>query len=442
VARPPEPLYSEGLFQSLVESLPQCVFSVDLQGRYTYGNSQYLATEKRSLADLLGKTAFDFDPKELAEKYRRDNQQVAQTGVALSVVERHQIGAEQPTFVQCIKTAIYDAQGKVSGVLGVFWDVTPLMEAEAIQKALNQKLQEEMQERTALFASFRAELERQVLERTQALNSTLTRQQELNLELTRTRAELLETEKMAALGGLVAGVAHEINTPVGISLTSASHLLEATVKLRAALSEGALRKSDFSAYVDLAHASAQLIQRNAERAAQLIQSFKQISVDQTTEERREYDLQTYVNEVMTSLRPALRQRQVGVTVRFAAPIMLDGYPGAMAQVLTNLTMNALIHAFKDEGHAIIEISVQSRGDEVEMRFSDNGAGIEPKHLGKIFSPFFTTRRGEGGTGLGLNIIYNIMAQQFAGSIAAESVQGEGTCFSMRFPRVSPLFKLA
>lgn len=257
-------------------------------------------------------------------------------------------------------------------------------------------------------------------------------------ELQSAQQSLLQSEKLASLGSLVAGVAHEINTPVGITLTSASVLLESTEKLQAAMASGSIRKSEIVAYTELASESVQLIISNAERAAHLIQSFKQVAVDQTSEQRRQYALKSYLDEVMASLHPVLRKARAQVTITCPSNIFLDGYPGAMAQVLTNLTMNALTHAFKDEAGGMIEILVEMEDETVCMRFCDNGCGIAPEHIGKIFDPFFTTRRGLGGTGLGLNIVFNIMVKQFGGTITVNSALGKGSCFVLQFPRISPV----
>lgn len=258
------------------------------------------------------------------------------------------------------------------------------------------------------------------------------------LALKEAQQSMVQSEKLASLGGLVAGVAHEINTPVGITLTSASTLLDATERLHKAMMEGAMKKSEIMAYIDTASEGSRLIMKNAERAAHLIQSFKQVAADQTSEQRRHYELKEYIEEVMSSLHPKFKMRQgqkpVQVKVLCPEPIELDGYPGAMAQVLTNLTMNSLTHAFKAVEQGEIEITAEQRGDMVSLKFSDNGCGIPPAYLGKIFDPFFTTNRDNGGTGLGLNIVYNILNKQFGGTIAVQSEVGKGTCFTLKFPR--------
>lgn len=259
-------------------------------------------------------------------------------------------------------------------------------------------------------------------------------------DLQSAQQSMLQSDRLASLGALVAGVAHEVNTPVGITLTSASVLRDATTQLQQTLTSGAIRKSDMTAYVSLAVQSTRLIMANAERAAHLIQSFKRVAVDQTSEQRRKYELDLYLDEVMTSLHPMLKKAGVQVSIECAQPVLLDGYPGAMAQVLSNLTINALTHAFVSGAGGMIKIRAEQTGDQVSLHFCDNGCGIPREIIGKIFDPFFTTRRGQGGTGLGLNIVYNIMCKQFGGSITVRSEPNQETCFLLSFPARSPMLE--
>lgn len=283
---------------------------------------------------------------------------------------------------------------------------------------------------------FRQVLERQTLAVEEA-HASARKTEQAYAQLQSTQQSLVQAEKLASLGGLVAGVAHEINTPVGVTLTSASVLLDATDRLKTQLAQGTIRKSDINAYVEMAVESARLIMTNADRAAHLIQSFKQVAADQTSEQRRSYELRQYLEEIISSLRPKLKQRQTVVSVLCPEPITLDGYPGTLAQIITNLTMNALIHAFANREQGRIEIAAEQVGDQVTLRFSDDGRGIAPEHIERVFDPFFTTQRGSGGTGLGLNIVFNIIVKQLGGTISVQSELGKGTSFLLTFPLVSP-----
>jgi two-component system NtrC family sensor kinase len=256
-------------------------------------------------------------------------------------------------------------------------------------------------------------------------------------ELQRTQATLIQAEKLAALGGLVAGVAHEINTPLGITLTGASVLSDETRRFAAQLQAGQLKKSDVENYLQVAAESVELIQSNANRAAHLVHSFKEVAVDQTSEARREFNLARYLDEVVESLRPTYKRLPIKVRNSCAANIQLDGYPGALAQVVTNLLVNALTHAFPGGAAGHIDLSAQAEGDEVILQFADDGTGIAAEHLAHIFEPFFTTKRGVGGSGLGLHVVYNIVNQRLGGQIQVESTPGQGTRFTLRMPLIAP-----
>ena len=256
-------------------------------------------------------------------------------------------------------------------------------------------------------------------------------------ELKQAQASLVEAEKLAALGGLVAGVAHEINTPLGISLSSASLLAEATRRFATQLDSGQVKKSELQDYLATARESVELILSNAQRAAHLVQSFKQVAVDQTSEARRSFDLAEYLDEVIESLQPTFKRRPVQVRNDCPPGIPMDGYPGALAQVVTNLLVNTLTHAFAAEDSGLIRLSAERLDGEVRLCFEDNGQGIATEHLGHIFEPFFTTRRGSGGSGLGLHLVYNLVNKRMGGQIAVSSTPGQGTHFTLTLPLHAP-----
>ncbi|TWA65957.1 PAS domain S-box-containing protein [Azospirillum brasilense] len=257
-------------------------------------------------------------------------------------------------------------------------------------------------------------------------------------DLKEAQAHLIQSEKMAALGSLVAGVAHEINTPIGIALTGASLVAERTRLIRRDFEAGTLRRPDFADFLEMAGEAAQLMLLNIDRAAQLIQSFKQIAVDQASEERRVFDLRDYIDEVLRSLGVRIKRAAHGVEVDCPADLLIDGYPGALSQVLTNLVMNSIIHGYAPGQHGTLRVTARAVGaDEVELVYADDGRGIPAELHGKVFEPFFTTSRGAGGSGLGLNIVYNIATRKLRGRIALDSAPGRGTTFTLRFPRVAP-----
>lgn len=266
-------------------------------------------------------------------------------------------------------------------------------------------------------------------------------------ELKATQASLVQAEKMASLATLVAGVAHEINTPVGIAYGCATHLDGRTRATHEAFSQGQLKRSELATYMELATESSRLILTNLQRAAALIQSFKQVAVDQTSATRRRFDLRQYLEEIITSLGPRLRSTPHTVHLQCPEGILLNSFPGAFSQVVTNLVINALTHAFPaDEAGAVpagtltlsatllpAATDAENSAGDVELHFADNGCGIPEDHRNLIFEPFFTTRRGSGGSGLGLHIVFNLVTQTLGGSISVASTPGAGTTFIIRLP---------
>ena len=256
--------------------------------------------------------------------------------------------------------------------------------------------------------------------------------QQANRHLAQTHEQLLQSEKMAALGGLVAGVAHEINTPVGIVVTSASVLSRDTKILRLAYQNG-LSEEELEDYLSTAEQSALLIETNATRAADLIQSFKQVAVDQTAGEQRSINLRDYLDETLTSLTPSLKKAATMVQVSGAEDLVVTTYPGALAQILTNLVLNSLIHGFDNRAAGQIHIKVAARNDHIVLCYADNGKGIPPELRSKVFEPFFTTRRDQGGSGLGLHILYNLVTRTLGGSVRIDAAADGGALFVIEFP---------
>lgn len=250
--------------------------------------------------------------------------------------------------------------------------------------------------------------------------------------------QLVQTEKLAGLGALVAGIAHEINTPVGIALGCASHLSDSTRAIRRLFEADDISVEDFQAYMDTAADTSALILSNCERAAGLIGSFKQVAADRTSEARRTYSLAEVIRETMASLGPGLRRAGLAVRMECPPDLDIDGHPGLLGQVLINLAMNAVTHAFDPGQAGMLSITVdQPEPDRVRLVFSDDGKGIPAQNLPRIFDPFYTTRRGAGGTGLGLHIVHNLVRGPLSGTISADSREGEGTRFTITFPVTAP-----
>ncbi len=258
------------------------------------------------------------------------------------------------------------------------------------------------------------------------------------LELNAAQQNLIDAERLAALGGLVAGVAHEVNNPIGISLTVASSLARRTEMFEAELkSETGLRRSQLEEFVRTSRDASQQLVANLHRAGELIQSFKQVAVDRSHAERRQFSLGESTDQIIASLRPVLKRAPIELSVDVPEGLVIDGYPGSYGQILTNLFLNAVNHAFADGSSGTISVSARPRGhDDVEIIFADDGAGMTPEVQRQAFDPFFTTRRNEGGTGLGLHIVYNLVTQQLGGRMMLESRLGQGTTFRIIMPRTA------
>ena len=308
-----------------------------------------------------------------------------------------------------------DADARAQRLVGTNQDISMLKRAEESLRKLNDELESRVETRTADLRKANTNL-RRTLE-----------------QLTQAQRHLLESEKMAALGGLVAGIAHEINTPLGVTVTAASHLQEESARIARLAAANELTPAQLEQFHTTAHDSAEIILRNLDRADRLIKSFKLIAVDQTTEEIRIIELGSYLNEILVSLGPALKKTPHRVRIECADALALTTYPGALYQIVSNLLMNSLTHAFAPGQSGEITIQAQRAGKLVLLNYRDNGHGMSDAVRAQIFEPFFTTRRGQGGSGLGMHVVYNLVTQLLKGSIRVESVPGAGASFEIFLP---------
>jgi PAS domain S-box-containing protein len=286
---------------------------------------------------------------------------------------------------------------------------------------------------------FNTTLEHKITERTAALESALRELGTVIENLEQTQDDLVRSEKLAALGSMVAGVAHELNTPIGNSLMVASHLVETSRKMNNALKTG-LKKSMLDEFLADTGSASDVLVRNLNKAAELVSSFKQVAVDQTSSQRRSFNLAEMLSEVMTSLGPTIRKTPYLIEQDIAECILLESFPGPLGQVVTNLINNGIIHGFdgRENGRIRIEARKPAEGNgQVVLKITDDGKGIPADVLPRIFDPFFTTRLGQGGSGLGLNIVHNIVSSILGGRITAESVAGAGACFTLVLPLTAP-----
>jgi len=256
-------------------------------------------------------------------------------------------------------------------------------------------------------------------------------------DLREAQQNLIAAEKLAALGGLVAGVAHEVNNPIGISLTVASTFARRCSDFAKEVASGPLRRSRLDEFLEGGRDAAHQLVANLQHAGELVQSFKQVAVDRSHADRRQFDLRESTDHIIASLRPVLKKSRIALTVAVPHGIIMDSYPGSYGQVLTNLFLNSVIHAFPDGRAGSIVVEARQVKNDVEILVSDDGVGMSADIQRRALDPFFTTRRNEGGTGLGLHIIFNLVTQQLGGRLSFESKPAWGARFRIVVPRVAP-----
>lgn len=310
-----------------------------------------------------------------------------------------------------------DNLGRVISVLGTNTDITRLIEAhEEISKLHNKE---------------KETLEKMVDERTKELKAAIN--------------ELIEKEKLASLGGLVSGIAHEINTPLGVSVSAASYLKEVNDKMVSAAVGGQMTKAQLLEYFHTLDETSKILNSNLYRASELVKSFKEISIGQVTEDRSQFNVKEYLEMILLSLKHEYKRTGHQILIECSELLIIDSYPGVFAQIFTNLIMNALIHGLGGRENGTIRIQVSSEKgslltpdgivkEQLRIVFSDNGVGIAKENLSKIFEPFFTTNRTQGGSGLGLSVVYNLITGKLGGKITCESRVGEGTTFIIVLPK--------
>ncbi len=247
---------------------------------------------------------------------------------------------------------------------------------------------------------------------------------------------LVRSETMSALGGMVAGVAHEVNTPVGVSVTSASYLSTKTRELLTAFDGNALTRSALKSYLEMSTESTGIILANLERAAAMIKSFKQVAADQASEAKSRFNMKEYLDSVLLTLRPELKRTALEISVQCPDNLEVESYPGALSQIISNLIMNSKIHAFAEGEAGALTFNIETAGADIQILYSDNGKGIPAENIKDIFAPFYTTNRGKGSSGLGLHISHNLVHSVLKGTMAVASEVGKGTQFSITFP-ISP-----
>ena len=393
---------SERQFHTLADSIPQLVWMADAVGKIYWFNNHWHEYTGSSAGDT---SSHDWQsilaPASLQEaRYRWAQVLEAGTALELELSLLGKDGQYRPFLTRAIP--LRDSSTAIYGWIGTHIDIS--------ERKLN--------EQAVRDARDTAETALQNLKETQ--NS------------------LIEVEKLAALGRLVAGVAHEINNPVGTSLTVASALERKTAMIATEMAQGTLRRSSLLEFLEISREASSQLVANLNHAAELIQSFKQVATDRNQSNQRTFDLGELTEQIVLSLRPGLGKKNLALKVECQPDLTMNSYPGPYGQVLTNLFLNAVTHAFADGMEGSIEIKVLAAGkDGVEILFSDDGCGMNADDRRKALDPFFTTRRDQGSTGLGLHIAHSIVTNYLGGRLHLDSEPGEGTKVRLVLPRVAP-----
>jgi signal transduction histidine kinase len=316
-------------------------------------------------------------------------------------------------------------------------DMEAMAEATRQRQAELEQSQERLVHTLQTVQRLNLELESRVTRRTADLEQANRELSEAMARLRMAQGELVRSEKLASLGNLVGGIAHELNTPIGNGVMAVSTVNEQVREFRREMSEG-LRRSHLASFVDRVERGSAIALRNLQRANELILGFKQVAVDQATVQRRPFLLAEVVDEILLTMQPALRRTRCRVTIRVAPGLELDSYPGPLGQVLSNLLSNALVHGFEGRPQGLVEITAAAAGPgQICLTFADDGVGIAPDMVDRIFDPFVTSKLGRGGTGLGLHIVWSTVTAVLGGSISVSSVPGEGTRFRIILPVTAP-----
>jgi PAS domain S-box-containing protein len=405
---------SETKFIGMFQHSPVPLSVMRLADEFIFEVNDSLLTQFGYARDaFIGKTLANVQLWEDQNSHQLYLDQLRQLGFVehFEVAMQHQNG--QVLF--CLLSArIFENEGEKMVIFSPI-DVTRQREIENEIRELNAQLEERVSQRTK-------KLEKSNLELGQALES-----------LKNAQGELLRAEKMAALGSLVAGVAHELNTPIGNSVTVASTLNEWIQKMAETITSPKPSRTLMSSGVQACVSGVEILVRNLDRAAELVMSFKQVAVDQSSNQKRNFDLRQSIEEVVRTLGPMYQKTPFKLEMDLATGISMNSYPGALGQVITNFVTNALAHAFEGRTTGMMRIRTTKLGDRVEIEFSDDGVGIPEKYIARVFDPFFTTKLGQGGSGLGMHIVYNLINDILGGKIELFSTPGEGTRLLVNLP---------
>ena len=358
---------------------------------------------------------------------------IALVAYIISQVIRSRILSPIDRFVREIQTLTYAKDFDTKVTSPNLSELVPLSNSvNAMLKKITQQIRK-FEVAESEIKELNLSLEQKVSSRTQALRDSNQELLDALEQVHQYQSQVIQSEKMASLGQMVAGVAHEVNTPIGLGVTASTMLSDKIDEIQEQLDNQSLSAKKLTRFLADGKENTQIIYRNLSRAADLISSFKQVAVDQTADTERMVKIDSFVNEIIMSLQPTLKKSHHEIIVNCDETLEINTKPGPINQVLINMIMNSVIHAFTDDENGTIEINIWCTGRTCYIKFSDNGKGIEEKIKQRVFDPFVTTRRGEGGSGLGLHLVYNLVTQALGGNISVESELGHGAVFLITFP---------
>lgn len=395
----------EAAYRFLVENLEGSIYSIDQEQCLTWCNKAFERDVNQLRDEFIGQPI-----KELLKTYLVDEKQLDFMDRVYSEKKHYSftndlfLGDDQRQVKHIKWMPFFDEKGEVNSVLGTHIDMTQLIETQEAIEALHRTEKER--------------LEVLVEEKKKALSEAM--------------EELLEKEKMASLGSLVSGVAHEINTPLGVAFSAASYIETISEKNEKLLRTGEMTKGNLEDFIHHLKESIHVLNLNLNRSIELVKSFKAIAVDQSIDDAVNINLYDYIHTILLSVKHEYKNRNLDIQVTCPKNLHVRTYPGAIAQIVTNLLMNSLEHAYRGDESGTIKIDVLEDEADIEIKYSDDGCGIPEDVISRIYEPFFTTNRRNGGSGLGLNIVYNLVKKKLAGSIRCQSVEGQGTTFIIQF----------
>lgn len=395
----------ESLYRDLVENVDEIIYSLDTKGNLTSLNRAFEDLLERDRSYMIGKNMLVLAAKDGQEQLIR--QKLKSVKEYLEKVTFNYKATDVHMATRYFKVTWIprlDEKGGLKQILGTQTEITELIKTQASL--------------SRIFKNEKRKLESIVDEKNEALSNVI--------------GELIEKEKLASLGHLVSGVSHEINTPLGVSVLANSFLERESNDMRQLIASGELTLERLNGHLNIIDETAVILNTNLSRATTLVKSFKEIAVRQNIEERETFNVREYIDMVMLSLKHEYKHRPINFDIKCAPDLTLWTYPGAISQILTNLIMNALNHAYDEGTRGTIKIGVKNKETLTRICFEDDGKGMSQETLDRIYEPFFTTNRGKGGSGLGLNVVYNIVTAQLEGRIKCTSVIGKGTRFDIEF----------